>query len=158
MPIKISRENLMEVRERYQESTKGQKTLILNEFCQVCKYQRKYAIRILRGRVTPRVQTPGPKPKYRGEVVKALPELWHLMNQMCSKKMVAVIPLWLHSVSRSLTGSVSDTLTADGEFKSILLVSLTESCASLPKLVPSRIDGSPQLIDLSNFCCMDQRN
>lgn len=94
MPIEMRRAYLNEIRLRYRNSTKKQKTAILNEFCSVCGYSRKYAIRILRGEVTPRTKRPGPKPRY-SEAVPALKELWLLMGQMCSKKMKAALPLWL---------------------------------------------------------------
>lgn len=94
MPIEMRRAYLSEIRLRYRNSTKKEKTQILNEFCQICHYSRKYAIRILKGEITPRSQRPGPKPRYR-EVLDSLKELWLLMGQMCSKKMKAALPLWL---------------------------------------------------------------
>lgn len=94
MPIEMRRAYLSEIRLRYRNSTKKQKTLILNEFCEICGYSRKYAIRILKGEVTPRSKKPGPKPRY-SEAIEALKELWLLMGQMCSKKMKAALPLWL---------------------------------------------------------------
>ena len=50
MPIKHRRAYLEAIRVRYQNAPKKQKTLILNEFCQTCRYSRKYAIRILNGK------------------------------------------------------------------------------------------------------------
>lgn len=94
MPIEIRRAYLSEIRLRYKNSTKKQKTLILNEFCLNCRYNRKYAIRILKGEITPHTKRPGPKPRY-SEALPALKELWMLMGQMCSKKMKAALPLWL---------------------------------------------------------------
>ena len=41
------KEYLNEVKYRYRNSTKQQKTIILNEFCNVCNYNRKYAISLL---------------------------------------------------------------------------------------------------------------
>lgn len=94
MPIEIRRAYLSEIRLRYKNSTKKQKTLILNEFCLNCRYNRKYAIRILKGEITPHTKRPGPKPRY-SEALPALKELWMLMGQMCSKKMKAALRLWL---------------------------------------------------------------
>lgn len=57
---------------------------------------RKHAIKILNGSLNPRVKRPGPKSKYqREDILKALKELWQLMNQMCSKKMVVAFIDWL---------------------------------------------------------------
>jgi hypothetical protein len=40
-------EYLMAIRERYRNASKKDKTMILDEFCTVCGYHRKYAIRLL---------------------------------------------------------------------------------------------------------------
>lgn len=95
MPIEMRRAYLVAIRERYLNSTKKQKTLILNEFIAVCGYSRKYAIRILRNQAQPRLLKSGPKPKYGPQVVHHLRILWEQMNRMCSKKLVAALPLWL---------------------------------------------------------------
>lgn len=96
MPIELRRAYLEEIRFRYRNSTKKKKGVILNEFCEVCGYTRKHAIKILKGRLSPRIQRPGPKSKYqRSDVFLALKEMWQLMNQMCSKKMVVAFKDWL---------------------------------------------------------------
>lgn len=95
MPIKLRRVYLDTIRERYKNAPKSIKKIILDEFCQVCGYSRKYAIRILNRQIEPRVNRPGPKPKYGPVVTNHLRTLWLAMNRMCSKKMVVAIPLWL---------------------------------------------------------------
>jgi len=40
---------LLAIRKRYRESDRGAKSRILDEFCEVCGYARKYAIRVLNG-------------------------------------------------------------------------------------------------------------
>jgi hypothetical protein len=95
MPIEMRRAYLEAIRERYSKSTKKDKGIILKEFCNVCDYSRKYAIRILRGQVQPRLHRPGPKSKYTVVVVGHLKTLWASMNKMCSKKMVMALPIWL---------------------------------------------------------------
>jgi hypothetical protein len=95
MPIGIRRAYLAAIRERYGKSTKKEKRHILSEFCTVCGYTRKYAIRILGGKVQPRIRRSGPKSKYDSNVVHHLRILWGEMNRMCSKKMAAALPLWL---------------------------------------------------------------
>jgi hypothetical protein len=40
-------EYLKAIRSRYRKAGKKEKGNILNEFCQVCGYHRKYAIRVL---------------------------------------------------------------------------------------------------------------
>ena len=95
MPIHMRRAYLSTIRERYQNAPKRQKKNILDEFCSVCGYSRKYAIRILNGSVEPRTQRPGPKPTYGPDIALHLATLWNAMNRMCSKKMVVALPLWL---------------------------------------------------------------
>lgn len=95
MTIKARKEYLIAIRERYQKSTKKQKTLILNEFCEVCKYSRSYAIRILNGQVSAGRLKPGRKTTY-APIVEHLKQLWELMGGICSKNMKAAIPLWLN--------------------------------------------------------------
>lgn len=96
MPIEFKRAYLEGIRLRYRNSTKKAKGIILDEFCKICKLTRKHVIKILNGTINPRLHRPGPKSKYqREDVLKALKELWSLMNQMCSKKMVVAFADWL---------------------------------------------------------------
>ncbi len=48
MPIEARREYLKAIIERYQKASRKQKSVILTEFCEVCGYNRKYAILILK--------------------------------------------------------------------------------------------------------------
>lgn len=96
MPIEFSRAYLSEIRSRYEKSTRKEKSRILDEFCAVNSYNRKHAIRILNSIIKPRTKRPGPVSKYdRLDVLKALRELWKLMNEMCSKKMKVAFMDWL---------------------------------------------------------------
>lgn len=96
MPIKFRREYLSTIRERYKNApSKFQKSQILDEFCENCRYTRKYAIRILTWRVEPRMHRPGPASVYGDQVAHHLRILWDAMNKMCAKKMVVAIPLWI---------------------------------------------------------------
>ena len=96
MPIHIKRAVLREIRIRYANSTKKEKGKILDEYCKVCSYTRKHAIRVLNAKIHPRTHRPGPQSKYnQPEVVKALKELWVMMDQVCSKKLKLALPLWL---------------------------------------------------------------
>jgi hypothetical protein len=94
MPIKFRREYTLRARYKNAPKKRG-KTEILNEFCNVCGYGRKYAIRILNCQVQPRLYRPGPKPTYDHQVVHHLRILWEAMHRMCAKKMAVAIPLWM---------------------------------------------------------------
>ena len=88
---------LKAIRSRYWRAGKMAKVTILDEFCAVCGYHRKYAIRLLNQRGKPRIKRmPGRKPIYGSpELLAALKRIWFASDQMCSKKLKAAIPLWL---------------------------------------------------------------
>lgn len=85
----------MAILERYQKSSKKEKKVILNEFCSICGYSRKYAIRLLNGQLEIPLTKRGRKPKYTKETKEHLIALWHAMGRICSKRMVKAIPEWL---------------------------------------------------------------
>ena len=84
---------------RYKDATRKEKTKIIDECCAVCGYHRKHAIRRLRGykRFTK------PKPKKRGKpviynkesIIIPLKQIWLTANLPCSKRLKAILPLWL---------------------------------------------------------------
>jgi len=75
---------------------RGEKGIILQEFCAVCDYHRKHAIRLLNQQKRGPTKRPGRKRVYRSaELLTALRRLWLATDQICSKKLVAAIPLWL---------------------------------------------------------------
>jgi len=88
---------LKAIRTRYRRARKRAKVAILDEFCAVCGYNRKYAIRLLsqsgRSRQSRR---PGRQSQYHSpEFLNALKRLWFASDQMCSKKLKTAIPIWL---------------------------------------------------------------
>jgi hypothetical protein len=100
MVLRSKRDYLETIRTRYQRASKKAKTLILDEFCATCGYNRKYAIRLLSpARKRPSTRNgrrSGPKAVYREEkLAEALKRIWFASDQMCSKKLKAAIPLWL---------------------------------------------------------------
>lgn len=95
MTTEMRRTYLETIRNRYRKSTKKEKSQILNEFCAVCGYERKYAIRILWGHVDPRIHRPGQKRVYSHQVMPHLIYFWTAMNHCCSRKIKAALPLWL---------------------------------------------------------------
>ena len=95
MPIEVKRMLLEKVRLRYLKANKRQKSLILDEFILTCDISRKHAIRLLNRELRTRAYHAGPKFKYDKEVKKHLIILWQAMGRICSKKMVAALPIWL---------------------------------------------------------------
>src|ERR1700757_2768690 len=100
MVLRSKQDYLATIRTRSQQAGKKAKTLILDEFCATCGYNRKYAIRMLsksRPKESRRVgRRPGPKAVYRDvKLLEALKRIWFASDQMCSKKLRAALPLWL---------------------------------------------------------------
>ena len=75
------------VQERYLNSTKADKSKILDEYCNMCNYNRKYAIRSLSGEANSgATKRPGPKPKYPEDLVcEPLGRIWLMAGCPCSK-------------------------------------------------------------------------
>jgi hypothetical protein len=95
MSRKSKLEYLRKIRSRYKAAGKKEKSKILDEFCEVCGYSRKYAIRLLNRKCYRTRKKPGPKPTYGKEVVRALIYFWKETDQMCSKRLKAALPLWM---------------------------------------------------------------
>jgi hypothetical protein len=85
------------IRGRYRKASRAAKTRILDEFCAVCGYHRKYALRCLNRRprrAAPR--RPGRPSRYADPaVLQPLRVLWLATDQLASKRLRAAIPLWL---------------------------------------------------------------
>lgn len=95
---KKSRKEYQEtIRERYHQAERIDKQKILDEFCQVCGYNRKYAIRILnQPRKIKRLKKPGrPRHYHDPQIMDVLMDLWRVLNLPCSRRLKASIPLWL---------------------------------------------------------------
>jgi hypothetical protein len=92
--------------QRYRQGSKKVKRQILNEFCETTGYSRGYARFVLRNhgrqvwlrgkRVVvgdARQRQQRLKPRYYDEqVVQALSKLWQLLNYLCGKRLVAIMP------------------------------------------------------------------
>ena len=85
------------IRARYRKATRTDKSKILDEFCAVCHYHRKYALRRLNqsAKKTP-VNKPGRHSRYAAaNVMTPLRAIWLATDQMASKRLKAALPLWL---------------------------------------------------------------
>ena len=97
-------EYLKAVHLRYKRANRKDKSIILDELCQNCGYHRKHAIRALN---TFKRYTK-PKPKQRGRpsqyniasIIKPLKRIWLAANLPCSKRLKAILPLWLPSYEK----------------------------------------------------------
>jgi len=84
---------------RYKNASRHEKTAILDEFCATCTCHRKHAIRVLKRfkRFTkPKPKKRGPKPIYwEDEIITPLKRIWLAANLPCSKRLKAILPIWL---------------------------------------------------------------
>src|SRR3989304_3985189 len=92
MSKKSKREYLKTIYPRYHNASKELKKQILDEFCQVCGYHRKYAIRLLNG-------PPPHKPResqrsriqiYGPLVIAVLMAIWEAAGYPCSPRLKAL--------------------------------------------------------------------
>ena len=88
---------LKAIRSRYRRAPRKSKAAILDEFCAVCDYHRKYAIKLLNQSGRPRTQRRAGRPATYASaaLLTALKRIWFASDQMCSKKLKAALPLWL---------------------------------------------------------------
>lgn len=93
---------------RYKRATRKEKSMILNEFYLNCGYHRKHAIRLLSNfkRFTkPRLKKRGKPSVYnKDSVVEPLKRIWLAANLPCSKRLKAILPLWLPSYAKEFGG------------------------------------------------------
>src|SRR4030066_560180 len=99
MSSKSKREYLEAIYRRYKSASRQKKTIMLDEFCAACRYHRKHAIRLLKKFtrfIKPKRNKKGKPPFYNKEtILKPLKKIWLSANLPCSKRLKAVLPLWL---------------------------------------------------------------
>lgn len=134
--MKFKKTYTSQIRSRYLSADKVSKAKILDEYCNVCHYNRKHAIRTLNTDETHHTKLPrkGPKPKYpEGEILEPLARIWIRAGRPCSKYLVGVMREWLgpyqrrygmldqHVVNKLLTISSStiDRLLSKSKFNEI---------------------------------------
>ena len=101
---------------RYKQATRKQKILILDEFCATSGYHRKHAIRLLRNYKRfqkPKLKKRGRAPLYaQAPILKVLKKIWLGANLPCSKRLKAIIPLWLPGYVQSFGNLSPNTAQA----------------------------------------------
>lgn len=103
MARQSKREYLRSIHERYRRARRAEKTAMLEEFCKVCGYHRKYAIWLL--------QRPLSQPKahrartkrsvtYSKTAISTLAKVWEASGYLCSQRLKAALPQWLPWVKK----------------------------------------------------------
>ena len=105
MSPQFKREYVEAVFLRYKKASRSEKTAILDEFCATCNCHRKHAIRVLRkfkSFVKPKAKKRGRTSVYNKEpILKPLRLIWKASNLPCSKRLKAILPLWLPGYIKS---------------------------------------------------------
>jgi len=96
-------EYLQAVYPRYRQARRREKQRILDEFCRIAGYHRKYAIRLLNGPPPggPRAVRHRPA-TYGPAVITALHAIWQAAGYPWSVRLKALLPLWLPWARRRL--------------------------------------------------------
>jgi len=99
MKLELRMKYLETVYQRYRKSSKGSKGKILDELCEVCKYNRKYAIWKIshmpmeeKHKARPKRKRPR---KYDHQVLGVLEKIWNAANYPWSLRLKEIIRLWL---------------------------------------------------------------
>jgi len=102
MSLSAKREALARIHGRYSRAGLPHKRRILDEFCAMCGYHRKAALRLLnRSLPTAPPRRAGPKRIYDPvQVLPVLKAVWLASDQLCSKLLRAALPEWLEHHAR----------------------------------------------------------
>jgi hypothetical protein len=115
MGTKSKWEYFRAIYQRYRKGSLSVKTQILEEFCHVCGYNRKYAIAKLNG-PTPQFKPPAKRrrrsPTYTAQALAILQAVWEASGYPWSVRLKALLPLWLPWVKKhySLTPKIEHQL------------------------------------------------
>jgi len=113
------KEYLHEIQERYWFAPRKEQGNILDEFCRICGYNRKYAIRILNilpkeKKLQKKKRRGRPKRYHEEHILQFLRQLWEATNLACSKRLKAMIPMWLpfyeHTYDVELSSEIKQSL------------------------------------------------
>lgn len=92
------RESVQAIVQRYHHALRAEKARMLDELCAICGYHRKHAITILRAAAHPRLprRKPGrPSRATQPAIRRPLERIWTTAHAPCSKRLKAILPLWL---------------------------------------------------------------
>lgn len=110
-------EYLKAIYQRYRKASKILRQQILDEFCQVCGYHRKYAIRLLNSPLPEKLKggQRRRKPTYGSQTISILTAIWEASGYPWSVRLKALLPLWMPWVRKHFH------LTAEVEHQLLLI-------------------------------------
>jgi hypothetical protein len=98
-------EYLKAIHKRYRAAAKAARSRILDEFCKVCGYNRKYAIRLLSA---PEPECKDEKSRrrrafhYSEKALSILESLWRASGYLCAERLKEALPWWLPKARQRL--------------------------------------------------------
>lgn len=98
MKLKFKMNYLHKIYNRSHKVSHKEKKQILNEFCKVCNYNRKYAIYLLNAPLKIKKsihKSRKPNYKYSPQTIDILTQIWKAAGFIWSKRLKAIIHLWL---------------------------------------------------------------
>ena len=120
MEIRFKMEYFKLIYDRYQKASRELKEKILDEFCKVCKYNRKYAISKLNGPPPADKQyslklagIKRRRPKiYSQQAINILEKVWESSGYVCGVRLKFIVPLWMPWIEKyfSLTKELKKQL------------------------------------------------
>lgn len=112
MSTKTRQELTESIRREYRTASKSERSKLLDALCKSCQYNRKYAIRMIQGGITPQkkrgTNKTGRPPEYNDLQIRVfLVDLKRKTNLICGKRLKETIPYWIdHFTSFKLRESV----------------------------------------------------
>ena len=139
MSQKSKWEYLKAVYSRYHNVSKALRRLILNEFCQVCGYNRKYAIRLLNGPAPQQLKPHQRRRKttYGHQLISLLTAIWEASGYPCSTRLKALLPLWLPWAKKRFHPSAN----VEGQILCISPASIDRRLKAKKRLLKNRLYG-----------------
>jgi len=96
MSKELKKDCLPKLQGRYAGRSREGKSRMLDELCEDYKYERKYAIKLLRGGLPAPTGRARPGPERQYEVVEpVVRQIWLTAEQPCGKRLVPVLRQWL---------------------------------------------------------------
>ncbi len=95
------KEYISRMRHRYKRAGKQYKSRLLDEVCENCGYERKYASKLLRNKIVRSARKSGRKSYYnQPDLLIALKNIWKQANHLCGKRLHAAMGLWLRDYDK----------------------------------------------------------
>lgn len=105
MSQELKEKMLPKLQARYERRNREGKSRMLDELCEDYGYERKYAIKLLKGSLPASRggARPGPEPQY-GLIEAIVREVWLAAEQPCGKRLVPILEQWLPFYERRFGG------------------------------------------------------